>query len=126
MKRLIVAIVLMVYGLASTGAVVHLEYCCGKLSDISLEAAKKEDCKEKTVAGKSCCASEQIHLKVSGEQELVVKWSSSLKHSIVIPAAIFAVSEQPAVYTPINKFSTGPPPNYSKVPLYLQHSLLLI
>ena len=126
MKRLIVAIVLMVYGLASTGAVVHLEYCCGKLSDISLEAAKKEDCKEKTFSGKSCCNSEQIHLKVSGEQELATKWSTSLKQSVLILPAIFVIAEQPQIHKAVNKFATGPPLHHSKVPLYLQHSLLLI
>ena len=126
MKRLIVAIVLMVYGLASTGAVVHLEYCCGKLSDISLESAKKDDCKEKTVSGKSCCDSKQVHLKVAGEQELAVKWSNSLQHYVITPPAIFTVSQQPVVFKSKNNFSTGPPVDHSFIPLFLQNCLFLI
>lgn len=126
MKRLIIAMVLMVYGLASTGAVVHLEYCCGKLSDISLEAAKKDECKKVTLSGKSCCDSKQVHLKVSGEQELMAKWSNSLKQHAIAPPSTFADFRRPLLFKRSENFPTGPPIDRSTVPLFLQNCLFLI
>ncbi|WP_148661191.1 hypothetical protein [Flavisolibacter tropicus] len=48
MKKLLTLFVILVYGVASAGATLHLHYCCGKLDKISFSAAHNKDCPKKT------------------------------------------------------------------------------
>ena len=126
MKKIIVVLIILVYGLSSTGAIVHLDYCCGKLSNISLSSSPMEDCKDVGIKAKSCCDSKQVHLKVKGEQEVAVKWISSQNQSSASTQVIDDVHEITIGYKPVNEFATGPPLIYSPVPLFIQHCLYRI
>jgi hypothetical protein len=126
MKKLIVAIVLLVYGLTSTGAIVHLDYCCGKISKVSLSHSQKEACKEKTISGKSCCDSKDVQIKVKGDQMTTVKWVNMHKQFSSTSPGLATSFTQIILYTPVNEFSTGPPLIASTVPLFIQHCLFLI
>jgi hypothetical protein len=117
-----------VYGFSSTGAVVHLDYCCGKLSNISLlpSHGDKNDCGGKTIHGKSCCDSKQVLLKVKGEQLSVAKSVNVQKQFIAAVGIISKSFDVKVGYDFINEYFTGPPIFSSTVPLFLQYSLLLI
>jgi len=122
MKKLIVLSMILVYGLTSTGAIVHLDYCCGKLANISLSPFQEDECNQKAVKAKGCCDSKQVHLKVKGEQEAAFKWVNEQKQSASPVALASDVYELVSVYRPVNEFSTGPPILTSPLPLFIQHS----
>ena len=126
MKKLIVIIITLVYGLSSTGAIVNLDYCCGKLANISLLPVEKKDCKDDCMKAKSCCDFKQIFLKVKGEQEVSAKWVSSQKQSPTSIVIISGTNELVTTFKPINKFSTGPPVCNSSVPLFIQNCFFRI
>ena len=126
MKKLVVILIALVYGLSSTGAIVNLDYCCGKLANISLLPVEKKDCKDDCLKPKSCCDSKQIFLKVKGEQEVAAKWVSSQKQSTTSIIIITGTSELVTTFKPISRFSTGPPVYNSSVPLFIQNSFFRI
>ena len=117
----------MIYALTSTGAIVHLDYCCGKLSNISLAPVdqKKDECKKDILKGKSCCDSKQVHLSVKGEQEVTQKsvnlFSSPLSIQLI---SLFNFIIEP--YENNYPGSNRPPPLYSSTLLFIQHSVFRI
>ena len=121
MKKLVVILIILVYGLSSTGAIVNLDYCCGKLADISLLPVEKKDCKDNCMKPMSCCDSKQVFLKVKGEQEVAAKWVSVQKHSSSGETIIPSIGHFNVVFKPTNDFSTGPPLFYSSLLLFLQN-----
>lgn len=127
LKKLTIVIIMMVYGLSSTGAIVHLDYCCGKLSNISLSAVhgKKDDCGKDKMEGKSCCDSKQLQLSVKGEQEVLQKAGhvsmASLPVNTLNEVNFFFNSPKE-----VRSFSNGPPLYFSSPPLFLQHCLFRI
>jgi hypothetical protein len=65
MKKLFALVMLMVYGLSSTGMTLHFHYCCGKLEKIDLSRAASKKCGTGTeMAGKGCCDNKQLELKL--------------------------------------------------------------
>lgn len=127
MKKLVVILITLVYGLSSTGAIVNLDYCCGKLADISLLPVENKDCKDGCgMKATSCCDSKQLYLKVKGEQEVAAKWVSSQKQSPTSITIIHGTSDIVTTFKLTNKFSTGPPAPGSQVPLFVQHCLYRI
>ena len=72
MKKILVAILLVAYTFAASGASVDLHYCMGRLIDLDFDYASKKDCsncgmpvKDK----KGCCNNKQIQVKVDKDQE---------------------------------------------------------
>src|SRR3954468_8869325 len=101
LKKIAVIIIIMVYGLASTGAVVHLDYCCGKLSNISLSGEKHRDdkCPATTFHAKNCCDSKLLPLQLKGEQQLS-KSGINQKQTFSLAYRVPACEN---VYSPIHK-----------------------
>jgi hypothetical protein len=121
-KKLAIIIILVVYGLSSTGAIVHLDYCCGKLSNISLSPVKnkKDNCHKDKMDGKSCCDSKQLSLSIKGEQETLQKAAN------FSPISLPALSIQEVYYffnneREVKSFSNGPPLIFSSPPLFVQN-----
>lgn len=69
MKKLFAFILIMAYGLSSSGMTVHFHYCCGKLDKISLEPVKGKCEGARSMKSKSCCDSKQVKLQLKGEQQ---------------------------------------------------------
>ena len=84
MKKLLAFILIMVYGLSSTGMTVHFHYCCGKLDKVSLEPVKGKCELSTNHKSKPCCDSKQVTLKLKGEQQ-GAKWVQHALHSIALP-----------------------------------------
>ena len=128
LKKLAIVIIMMVYGLSSTGAIVHLDYCCGKLSDISLSLPhekKKDDSHKDKMEGKGCCDSKQLQLSVKGEQEIVQKAADVTTVSLP-PYSLNEVYFFFNGLKEVKTFSNGPPLYFSSPPLFLQHCLFRI
>jgi hypothetical protein len=68
MKKLLAIIILLAYGLSSTGMTLHLHYCCGKLDKVDFSGPGSRHCgKDCLVKNKSCCDDKQIDLKIKSE-----------------------------------------------------------
>src|SRR5688572_19982866 len=127
MKKIVVIALLLVYGLSSTGATVHLHFCCGKLDDISFSPIDSKICSTKTFSStKKCCDSKHIELKVKSDQEPGAKWIADCK---VFATPLYHASFYgwiPTHKIPVNALATGPPQRVSAVPLFIQHCVYRI
>jgi hypothetical protein len=126
MKKAIVIILMLVYGLSSTGATVHFHYCCGKLDNISLSSSAKKSCPAKGISSKECCDSKHIELKVKGDQEAGAKWISTRKDFAVplIKASLYLMVRAQEI--PVSVYATGPPEKVSSLPLYIKNCVYRI
>ena len=75
MKKLLIAIVALLYIGSSTGATVHLHYCMGKLADWGIGHDKSENCSqcgmEKTdKKDNGCCKDEHKFIKNITDQKI--------------------------------------------------------
>lgn len=123
MKRFLVTILALVYFVSSSGAVLHLHYCMGRLKSWDLFDAGKSNCgscgMEKS--GKGCCHDEQQLLLTEKDQQCTANnfqfpgtpfttLATEFSYvSIVYPLAVLP----PAAIIPV-------PPNNSKQPLFLR------
>lgn len=81
MKKLASLILLLVYGLSSTGMTIQFHYCCGKLKDISFSPVAVKQCGMKHMSvGKPCCNDKRVELKLKADQktEQVAKFMFSV------------------------------------------------
>lgn len=129
MKKIVVILLLLIYGTATMGATIHMHYCMNKFVGWSLWHSKKEkECgkcgmKEKK---KGCCKDEHKQVKLKAE------------HQKSNAAQYIQLLDFPALITPIADFnfniistslvlpvSNGPP----KIPverLYIRNCVFLI
>lgn len=126
MKRVVVIVLMLVYGLSSTGATVHLHFCCGKLDNISFNSTHQISCSKKFVADKRCCDTKHVELKVKADQEPGLKWVSLHKDFIKLPFISSYYEFTSTRETPVNEYPTGPPLNASAIPLFIQHCVYRI
>ena len=70
-KKMIVFILFMVYGLSSFGVSLNYFYCCDKLEDVSVTLNKvhEKDCTMKMEDNKNCCDNKTVALKLSPDQK---------------------------------------------------------
>jgi hypothetical protein len=84
MKKLFVIVLLLVYGVASTGATLHFHYCCGKLDKIDLSPVKHKGCGTDHEFGKkSCCDNKEVTLNIGSDQSLIKYTNPSFSHLAV-------------------------------------------
>ena len=71
MKKLVVILLLIMYGASTYGMTLHFHYCCGKLKNIDFTSPKNKHCgrgKTHTMGSKPCCDNKQVEIKLKGEQ----------------------------------------------------------
>ncbi len=64
MKRVAVIFVLFFYLLSTNGIAITINYCCGKVSSISLSPAKDKPCKQLKKMP-NCCGHKQVYAKLN-------------------------------------------------------------
>lgn len=126
MKKLLTLFVILVYGVASAGATLHLHYCCGKLDKISFSAAHNKDCPKKDGAFKRCCDSKQLEFKIKSDQEPGTKWITVHKDLTPTVQAAACYLLIPTQKIPVNEYATGPPLVVSPVPLFIKNCVYRI
>lgn len=75
MKRFLVTILALIYISTSTGAVLHMHYCMGKLVDWGFWKNKSEKCggcgmEKKDGESGGCCKDERKHVKLEKDQKI--------------------------------------------------------
>jgi hypothetical protein len=70
LKKLVVILLLMIYGVSSSGMTIQFHYCCGKLKSVQLSTVTKKQCGMKhSKLSKPCCSDKQVELKLKGDQK---------------------------------------------------------
>ena len=132
MKKVIIAILAIVYMGTATGATIHMHYCMGKLVSMGLLPGKDDQCDKcgmKKSEGKynGCCKDEHKQIKIDKDQ----KTTETLVHTMQAIAV-----EMPAAFVeiPFNNFSSlteknpygNAPPRSASVALYVRNCVFLI
>jgi hypothetical protein len=122
MKKILVAILLVAYTFAASGASVDLHYCMGNLIGWDFDYSSKEDCRNcgmKTKSDKGCCDNKQIQAKVDKDQQASYNnVSFATDHFVVLPVYLNAddvlVNAKTIVHPSIHA-----PPLINHTPVYL-------
>lgn len=132
MKKLITAILAVLYLGTSSGATVHLHYCMGKLADWGLRHNKSKTCpkcgmEKSNKSDNSCCKDEQKFLKDDSAQKLTVINLQMLQlFSVAIPASF---TELPVInfssVTEENPISHAPPRTHGVAIYIFKRSFLI-
>jgi hypothetical protein len=72
MKKFLALILAIIYITVSTGFIVNVHYCMGKVSSIKLEQTAKKCCCKKQ--HKNCCKTEQKLVKLNNNSKLIDAW----------------------------------------------------
>ncbi len=125
-KLVILALVVLIYSVASTGLLVKAHYCCGDLKSISLVTPKS--CCGKSEKSKGCCHNETKYFKVKDKQ---IQGDESFNESPALAAMLpieFNIHSN-TVFS--EKEISGskiydPPPLHLKTPLFIRNRVLII
>ena len=129
MKKILVAILAVLYLATSTGATIHLHYCMGKLTSWGLLHSKdKDDC---SVCGmtkkKGCCEDKHQTLKIDQQYNFTSASISIPKianlvssHYMVEPS--FTIRSTEIIFSS----SSNSPPGKTKIPLFIRNSVYRI
>jgi hypothetical protein len=64
MKKLLLALMVILYSFSSSGATVQLHYCCGKLKDITWGPVQEKDCgMQQKMGSEPCCETKAVSAK---------------------------------------------------------------
>jgi|SRR6476661_4071211 len=70
MNKLLIIMLMLVYGFSSTGMTLQLHYCCGKLKSIELAPVKDPGCgNQHKMGSRPCCETKNIHSKTNSDQD---------------------------------------------------------
>jgi hypothetical protein len=95
MKKIIVAILAILYMGSSTGATIHMHYCMGKLVNMGLSDGESKKCnkcasKEKTSAcSKECCKDLHKTIKLEKDQKTVETGLKLIEGASVTTTALY-------------------------------------
>lgn len=128
MKKIIVAILAVLYLGVSSGATVSLHYCMGKLVSWDLSGDRGDKCPDCGMKknGKNCCNEEHKLIKISDDQKAsdiayqIAQFSAVVNHYYPELPQLQVVSL--ALQNPL----THAPPRSGKVALYLRNCTFLI
>ena len=132
MKKLVVAIVALLYISTSSGAVVHLHYCMGKLAGWGFKDSKSTACggcgmdkaKEKD---SGCCKDEHKFLKNEADQkttEAVFQLIQLL--AVALPVSTIEVSSTDVLSVIEENPISHAPPRSNGVAVYIRNCIFLI
>ena len=132
MKKIIIAILAIVYMGTATGATIHMHYCMGKLVSMGLLPGKDDQCDKcgmKKIEGKSngCCKDDNKQIKIEKDQK---KTETAVQTMLAIPVEMPAV----IIEIPLNNFSSlternpygNAPPRSASVAVYIRNCVFLI
>jgi hypothetical protein len=125
LKKLLIILLMLVYAFSSTGATIHLHYCCGKLDKVSLSTQHNDDCPKQESAQKNCCKSKQVDLKIKADQDLLAKWIATHKDLGTTKPTAHYEHLTPLSLKQLKTFTTGPP-LHAVVPLFIQYCVYRI
>lgn len=130
LKKLIVAILALMYMGTSSGATIHMHYCMEKLIGLSLEAPGDHECgncgmtKEES---KGCCKDKTTQVKLQDDQKIsaFVGFFQLFSDAVIITPALnydVVCFDSNKLAVPLNHA----PPDVVAGPIYLRNRSLLI
>lgn len=126
MKKLLVIVLMLAYGLSSSGMTISLHYCCGKLDGISLNGKHDDSCRMSSeLKNTDCCFDKQISASITTDQQIDSKYIQVFKQTNVAPLYYEEIS-------PVNDqvFSTKPKgrcaPFETSIPLFIKNCVFRI
>jgi len=132
MKKLIVAILALIYITTSTGVIVHMHYCMGKVVELGLVSNVKNNCGKcgkVIVEGKDndCCKDKVKLLKNMADQRNA-ELAFQMIHCIAVEMPVSFIEIPPINFTSVTvdyPLSHAPPLHHG-VPLYILNCIYLI
>ena len=131
MKRILIAVIALIYFTISSGVVMNMHYCMGKLSSIQMEQLASEGTckcgkKKKAVAKDGCCKTEQKVVKLADSHKATyadfvfqLPEVTPGQQLNLLDAPLF--NGNPDVYADAHA-----PPMLSEQDIYLQHCVFRI
>ncbi len=121
MKKVLAILLMLVYGVSSSGATLYVHYCCGKIDKVDFDVSKKDNCPfANKISQKNCCDDRQIELKIKSDYKAETETKILLNHITAYLNSVHAVFDAPLF---INNnslhFSGVSPPFSAVVPLYI-------
>jgi len=124
MKKLLVAILAILYMGVSTGATLHLHYCMGRMIGWELWHGKSDACAncgmKKDASKKGCCKDENKQFKLVNDQKTVEPGIELMQYTgeTILPAYGYLPETWPASVVAVTPVSNSPPLTH-KVPVFL-------
>ncbi len=132
MKKIIVAILAIIYMGTSTGATIHMHYCMGKLVSTDILPVKNDKCGTcgmKKTEGKSngCCKDEHKQVKIDKDQKATHIAVQTMESAAVeMPAAVIEIPfHNFSSLTEKNPYGNAPPRSVA-VAVYIRNCVFLI
>lgn len=128
MRKLVVILLILFYGVSSSGMTLYIHYCCGKIDSIDLAPIKKNDCDmghKKPM--KNCCEDKGISFKISTDQKSENS-TELLAKNFQVEKTVFE-TRLTTIRLPglINTgFTDSSPPYNLSSPLYILNCIFLI
>jgi hypothetical protein len=127
-KKLFIAILAVLYFGVSSGMVVNIHYCMGKVSSVTLSSEEKA-CKCSKLAKKKmpCCKSESKLVKMQDDQQtsLISHLVAPVLAEIILLYSTISIPS-PVSFDVIETVYDHGPPLVNSSPLYLQYNVFRI
>ena len=123
MKKLLVMVVLMVYGMAALGVTVQAHYCCGKLKKFGLVPQKK-DCHQENQNQAAYCCVDKVIKTVADEDNVIfgsstfLKWQGAVLQNDHLFRFIYDVAKEN-----VPLYLAQPPPAEGLIHLYCTYRI---
>ncbi len=132
MKKFIVAISALVYMSTSSGAILHIHYCMGKIVDWDLGHNTSKTCggcgmERSDEKGNGCCKDEHKFIKINTDQKIAETGFQLIK-LIAVTLPVSFVEILPVSFLSLTKENpiSHAPPRSSGVAVYIRNCVFLI
>jgi hypothetical protein len=127
MKRFLVAILAVLYFTISTGMVMNIHYCMGKVRSVNVNLMAKNMCGcGKTKETKSCCKTEHKVLKVEDNHKASYAFYDFSEPIADLPVNKYVVNTPLSSVNNVLAYNTHSPPLLSQQPIYLLNCVFRI
>jgi hypothetical protein len=127
MKKFLIILLMLVYGISSSGMTINLHYCCGKLDGISFLGKQDKGCEMGNHLKKSsCCNDKQISAKLNADQQSTAKWLQVYKQLIAAPVYSTSYNLFTNQIVTTNRLARGTPVPIFPVPIFIKNCVFRI
>lgn len=124
---MLIILLMLVYGVSSSGMTLHIHYCCGEIDRIDVAPVEKDNCdKGHNKPMKNCCDEKQLPFKIKSDQK--AEAGVKLFCKIFLPEKIH-YNNEPAIrsgYKCTTGFTDSSPPSAAATPVYILHCIYRI
>lgn len=128
MKKLLTAILIIIYSGTSAGATLHLHYCMGKLADWGLEQSTSVACSQCGMEGDNqCCRDEYMVVKNSNDQLITTSGVHLIQQeNVFLPVSFFESGQPDFHFITVQHLTWREPPAGKAIAVYLRNRVFRI